>query len=219
MNKEERREITQGLTDFILEMKNANGYNISSVIRNRIVGKVSQLLSLQEDKAPQEGEDYPHDREVHDLNYLIGTLEKKIKELSQPSEGVTDEEIDSIAFDLSTEVLIERGCSWQMVSTFLKERLSKQNPVKQVEGVTVSDEERPKIEDCFLDMPLTEVNAEFQKSPMMFMYIKMLDNYIDKLTKQNPVKDERDSDSYCNDCGDYVGNGCDNKGCKDFNQH
>ena len=41
--------------------------------------------------------------------------------------------------------------------------------------------ERPKIEDTLVDMDLQQVHAEYQKSPNLFMHIKILDKYIDYL--------------------------------------
>ena len=52
---------------------------------------------------------------------------------------------------------------------------------------------RPDIKDTLIGMELKQVHDEYQKSPLLFMHINILDKYIDYLEKQNEwisVKDE-----------------------------
>lgn len=56
---------------------------------------------------------------------------------------------------------------------------------QEVEAIT---DERPDIKDTLGDISLAEAHAEYQKSPLLFMHIKLLDKHIDnienKLLKQ-----------------------------------
>ena len=65
-------------------------------------------------------------------------------------------------------------------------------------------------------------NAEedYLKVPISVLkYITCLEERIDQLTIPVVVGQSEqlaDKGRYCNDCGDYVGKGCDNSDCKDF---
>lgn len=50
--------------------------------------------------------------------------------------------------------------------------------------------DRPKIEDTLNGMSLSEVHLEYQKSPLLFRHIQLLDKYIDYLESQITKQDE-----------------------------
>jgi len=47
--------------------------------------------------------------------------------------------------------------------------------------VEAISDERPNIKETLGDISLMEAHEEYKKSPLLYMHIKLLDNYIDKL--------------------------------------
>lgn len=75
---------------------------------------------------------------------------------------------------------------------------------------------KPNIENLKARMcgiPLTKYQIALSKTE----FVKLLD-YVTELEKLNmsQSEDSQEKGRYCNDCGDYVGKGCDNSDCDDF---
>jgi len=69
---------------------------------------------------------------------------------------------------------------------FLEEHLLRGRVEKIMEAyhkqeVEAISDERPNIKETLGDISLMEAHEEYKKSPLLYMHIKLLDNYIDKL--------------------------------------
>jgi len=86
--------------------------------------------------------------------------------------------------------------------------LKHKDMIKQIEGLK-------KYTDC--SMPSNE-KQRIEKAECA-AYNQAIEDVVKLFSIHNVVwqcEQLADQKRYCNDCGDYVGKGCDNKDCKDF---